>query len=34
LGCKEFGSRLLSRQAIGVSTITFVASLCISMGSN
>jgi hypothetical protein len=34
LGCKEFGSRLLSRQAIGVSMITFVASLCISMGPN
>jgi hypothetical protein len=34
LGCKEFGSRLLRRQAIGVSMITFVASLCISMGPN
>jgi hypothetical protein len=26
LGCKEFGNRLLSRQAIRVRMITFVAS--------
>ena len=34
LGCKEFGSRLLSRQAIGVRMITFVASLCVPMDPN
>jgi hypothetical protein len=34
LGCKEFGTRLLSRQAIGVGMITLVASLCVSMGPN
>jgi hypothetical protein len=34
LGCKEFGSCLLSRQAIGVRMITFVGPLCVSMGPN